>query len=304
MPHRKFILAITIILLISGCAPFTEQEPDPATPIPPNLEQYFESQNFVQGIVQPGRIADLSFSTPGQIEDIRVRAGDAVSEGEVLARLNTEQLELRVRAANIELAVAEANQDRVLAGTHPALITEAQSKVDALKADPALTIPAAQVKEAEINAAQARLDFLQAQPLPEEVEIAAAEVEKARIAVDTAKYNLSLTNLRAPYKGTIIAIYKQPYEQVADGEAVIQIGDNQSTTIRTEMNDIETAVLSPGSTLSITFPALPDFEVSGTVASIQPKWDAPKESRFTVIITLDENPEQVRWGMTANVRLP
>jgi hypothetical protein len=70
------------------------------------------------------------------------------------------------------------------------------------------------------------------------------------------------------------------------------------------MNDIEIAGLNHGTILEIQFPALPDILVSGTITSIQPQWDKPRDSRFAVLITLDEAVEEIHWGMTASVILP
>ena len=290
MLTRKLALAIAFFILIAGCSPVTEQEPDSTTNTPANLEQYFESQNFVQGIVVPSRTADLSFSISGQIEEIHVQVGDTVTKDYLLANINTDQLKQRVLAAEAELNVAVANQQLLMAGTHPSLITEAESWL--------------RVFSTNYYALQAQLDYLVDQPRPEEIAIVDAEVEEAKIAVDTAELRLESASLKAPYQGRIIAIYKHPFEYALAGTPVIQIGDENSPAIFVEMNDIEIAGLNHGTILEIQFPTLPDILVSGTITSIQPQWDKPRDSRFAVLITLDEVVEEIHWGMTASVILP
>ena len=51
----------------------------------------------------------------------------------------------------------------------------------------------------------------------------------------------------------------------------------------------------------VTFDALPDLVLEGTVISIAPKADQGSGVNFPVVIELSEIPPALRWGMTAFV---
>ena len=51
----------------------------------------------------------------------------------------------------------------------------------------------------------------------------------------------------------------------------------------------------------ITFDALPDLVLAGTVISIAPKAAPGSGVNFPVTLELDEIPPELRWGMTAFV---
>ena len=66
----------------------------------------------IPAIAEPGRTLRLSLSTPARVEAVAVRAGTAVSAGEVLIRLASPQLDHEVAAARIRLALIDLRLDR------------------------------------------------------------------------------------------------------------------------------------------------------------------------------------------------
>ncbi|MBU4022746.1 biotin/lipoyl-binding protein, partial [Patescibacteria group bacterium] len=68
------------------------------------------------GIVKKGDIIPLSFKSIGQIEKIFIKAGDEVSRGTVLAKLNSAQLYIQLQQAKANLALAQAELAKLTAG--------------------------------------------------------------------------------------------------------------------------------------------------------------------------------------------
>ena len=81
------------------------------------------------GKLSPASEVGLGFQTGGYLADVYVAVGDRVQEGDVLARLETEDLELAVAEAEVNLRLAqldlagvlEVSSDAELAGTRAAL---------------------------------------------------------------------------------------------------------------------------------------------------------------------------------------
>ena len=69
----------------------------------------------------------------------------------------------------------------------------------------------------------------------------------------------------------------------------------------TDLDEQGAAQLSVGDAVVVSFDALPGVEVPGTIAFIPPKAMVDGSGDFKVIVSLDELPEGLRWGMTAFV---
>ncbi len=158
------------------------------------------------------------------------------------------------------------------------------------------------VAGAQAAAARARLDLLRAQPFPEDVAVAQAEVEQARAGLEAARARLSEAELRAPFGGTVAAVYANTGEFVAAGQRIAQLGDLETLRVETtDLNEIDVARIAVGDAVTVTFDALPGVEVPGQVARIAPRAAEGTGVNYTVVIELDEIPPTVRWGMTAFV---
>ena len=69
----------------------------------------------------------------------------------------------------------------------------------------------------------------------------------------------------------------------------------------TDLNEIDVARIQIGDKAQVTFDALPDLVVEGTVVSIAPKAAEGSGVNYPVIVELSEIPAELRWGMTAFV---
>src|SRR5262245_57360633 len=183
----------------------------------------------------------------GQLAAIKVRKGDRVRAGDVVAELSALELTAAVGQARAALAAAEANRDHVYAGVRAeevaalaAEIAKAKARLDYAQAQLdrtaylARTDTASQqsldqaqndveaaradVAEAEVNHAAA-----QAGPTKEERGIADAQVKAAASALAVLERRLDKTILRAPADGVVSVIVAEVGENVRAGEPVLAI---------------------------------------------------------------------------------
>ncbi len=80
------------------------------------------------GAISPLREAQLAFSTTGSLNKLDVKAGDAVKSGQVLASLDTRELELQLAQTDAGLVSAQARLDQ-LKNPNPADVAAAQASV-------------------------------------------------------------------------------------------------------------------------------------------------------------------------------
>jgi multidrug resistance efflux pump len=138
-------------------------------------------------------------------------------------------------------------------------------------------------------------------PDPKDVAVVQARIENAQAGLAAAKSKLADLELRAPFAGTISQVNVRVGEAVSpQNPPILLLADLAHLQVETtDLNEIDAARVETGAKVSITFDALPGVAVSGVVNSIAPKASEGSGVNYTAVITLDELPKALRWGMTA-----
>jgi HlyD family secretion protein len=85
------------------------------------------------GNIEPEAEVELKFETGGTVKEVLVKEGQTITAGMVLARLDTTDLELQVRSAEIDLAQAQANLEQLFEPELAEKITAAQATVESAR---------------------------------------------------------------------------------------------------------------------------------------------------------------------------
>src|SRR5262249_3974914 len=85
------------------------------------------------GPVSPVVSVPLSFKTSGKLSEIKVNLGQKVTKGQVLATLDPSDLQTALDQAKANLAIQQANLDKLQAGATDAQKQVAQAQIDAAK---------------------------------------------------------------------------------------------------------------------------------------------------------------------------
>ena len=103
---------VLILLVMTGCKAKGQEEIAEETRKPVKIIEIEERLNTKDlqyiGIVQPEEIKNISFKTSGKIAFIKVDKGQEVKKGDILAQLDTKELNLALEAAQAAKAGAEA----------------------------------------------------------------------------------------------------------------------------------------------------------------------------------------------------
>lgn len=214
---------------------------------------------------------------------------------------------LNMQQATINFEAAQARLDDLLNGptqaelaVASASIRQAQAQLDMMKnAMPSdVTAAAAQVAQA-----QAQLDALKSGARSEEIAAAEADVASATAALQQALVALRNTELRAPFAGVVASLNVNVGEQVAPGLPVIQLADDSAWEIRTsDLTELDVVGVTQGKLVTLTFDALPDLQLNGTVDRIRPiGQDNRGDTVYTVVVKPERQDSRLLWNMTAVV---
>jgi HlyD family secretion protein len=221
----------------------------------------------------------------------------------------------QVAAARARVATAQSQLDALLAGPSAesvaaavAKVTQATAQLDALLAGASegdIQLADLEVDQARINLAQtqAQLDVALEGVSPEAIETAKLGVEQAKVNLTSAQ--TSSTALLAPMDGTVIEI-KAAVGEIVGSSPIITLADLAFPLIEFHIEETDLDKVAVGYPAEITFDALPDDTLQGTVRFVSPVLtvvDGVPAVRVLAEIESSESSSSLRVGMAADVEI-
>lgn len=177
---RRLLVVALVLAVVGGLSwvayQATAQE---KAPPPPDYEVYTVGQGDIAatvtstGSVEPAAEINLVFRGSGVVSELNVQPGDQVRKGQVLARLDDQELLLAQRQAEVGLRLAEAR------------LAQAQKAVEAI--DLAAAEAGLESARASLAAAQAGYQTLLAGATAAQRKSTEAGREQARVALEAAQ---------------------------------------------------------------------------------------------------------------------
>lgn len=170
------------------------------------------------------------------------------------------------------------------------------------------TLLEAKVREAEANlaAAQVQVNYLKRVGTDEvHLESAQAEADRAQALLDSAHAILAAqSTLVAPFDGMIASVDIASGETVVPGRVVITMGDFSRFQVETEdLSELDVPRVQIGQSANVFIEAL-NQEFPGKVTDIsRVSSTVGGDVVFTVTIDLDQQPQGLLWGMSADVKI-
>jgi membrane fusion protein (multidrug efflux system) len=228
----------------------------------------------LSGSLAPVVQATVKSKVGGEVEELTVREGQDVREGQVIARLDTRNLQAQydrelaaVEKARAELELAKLNREKNRALLEQKFISQNTFE----QTESAYFGSVANLKLAE---AQARL----------------------------AKINLDDAVIRAPFSGTIARRLVQPGEKVSPDGPIVQLVDLGELLLEAAVPAAEIPAVRIGQTARFTVGGFGDREFVGNVQRINPT--TSDGSRAITIYVAVPNPDRaLKGGMFAQGEL-
>ena len=259
----------------------------------------------------------------GRVQRLRANIGDHVSKGQVIAELETAELDAIVAEREAQLRLAEARlaaQDtsspeglaRAAAEVARAGATEQLTSAELARQQQLLANRSSTT--ADVEAARERHLVAQAQlaTARREFELAQrearAEHSRAMAALELARVERSFTIIRAPIAGTISSVATQQGETVAAGLSAptfVTIVDLTRLQVHTYVDEVDIGKVNLGQEATFAVDAYPARDFAGRVAAIYPTATIQDNVvKYIVALNItDDSPGLLRPEMTASVRI-
>ncbi len=274
------------------------------------------------------RYADLGSSVMGRLVSLRVREGDRVTAGQVLARIDPVQAQsavassaaalraleaeaegsgTQVRAAQAEVAVATSRQTEAQRALERArdlfksgLVAQSEFEAAAAAADTA---------NAQVNAAKAALATAEQARSASSQRVAQGRADGARVQDQLAK-----TEITAPIAGVITRLDVEEGEMVVmgvqnqPGSILMTISDLSAINAEVKVAEADVLRLAAGNAATVTLDALPGRSYTGQVAEVGasalPQIGTQASAReFRVKVRLEGDVALLRPGLTCDTEI-
>lgn len=235
------------------------------------------------GYVVAQRRAAVASKGTGRLVELRVREGDLVKKGELIGRLESDDMEAALARARANLNVARSADDQAKAA-----LDNATSDYERKKS----LLEEGLVPRADFDATEAQYRGAKAALASAEAGVKAAEA-----AVRSAEVEVENTVIRAPFDGTVLTKNAEVGEVVAPfgtstqvKAAVVTMADMSSLQVEADVSESNIEKVRVGQAAEIALDAYPEKKYEGVVQTVVPTADRAKATVLTKIrfLNLDD----------------
>ena len=190
--RARLIVPVVLVLAVAGLVAWWFLQPAPAADTAVVRRGTIISTVETTGKLQADVSASLAFKASGSVVKINVKQGDTVRAGQVLAQLESADLERGVQQAEAQLEISKLKLQQAQEGAKPeditaatADLTAATAQLDNLKKGSRVEDIAA--AQAAVNQAQAKLDAVKKGATAEDIKQAEATLRRRRRTWNSAK---------------------------------------------------------------------------------------------------------------------
>jgi RND family efflux transporter MFP subunit len=289
---RRFAIAITILLAVAlaaaiGIRFYKKQQEgrDSDRNAPVTLEfapadlAVVESKPLsrwlpVSGALQPVHQATVKSKVSGEVRAITVREGDAVQAGQVLARMDTADLEAKLieRQGQLESARAQLAMAEKTLSSNQKLLKQSFISQNAFdNSESNMNVTRGSVKSAEAN------------------------VKLAQNAIKDAVAT-------APLTGIVAKRHVQPGEKVAFDTPLVTVMDLKDIELQAMVPAVDIPELRPGMPVELNVDGFGERKFAGRIERINPSTE-PGTRAILVFVGVPNPNSELRGGMFATGRV-
>ncbi|SDU16521.1 efflux RND transporter periplasmic adaptor subunit [Halopseudomonas salegens] len=229
------LLLLVGALLVAGYLWHANQQNTPQYTTASVTRGDVEDSITALGTLEPLNSVDVGTQVSGQLKQLHVEPGDQVSEGDLLAEIDSTIYLARVEASTAQLANQRAQlTDRRAQQTLARLQAERQRELFALDAT---SEEALQTAEATLLSANAQIEALQAQ------------IRQTESGLKGDQADLNYTRIYAPMAGTVVEQFANQGQTLNANQTapvVVQIADLATMTVRTQVSEADISRIEPG----------------------------------------------------------
>lgn len=323
---RRNLVSFLMLLLLSSCGLEAVTEPhqvdvanEPTavpTTAPIDRQTYTVERGDVikeiglTGQVVPETELALGFVLAGAVEEVLIERGDSVAEGDVIARLNSEdvsrQLTLAQSALEVVTARLEAVQNQVANNRRRAEIglEQLQLRRDFLQTAAGESPTPQQQLDLDLLSLEIELAEITLSELASDIDPALqADVDQAQLRVDELNGLLADGSLVAPFSGVATRILVDAGDVVNAEDTAVILANLDQLVVRSFVNDDDLAEMQEGQPVIVALADSPDDPIEMVVQALPPPFGSGERLEENTAVFAPTAPLDLESGDRVTVRL-
>jgi HlyD family secretion protein len=246
------------------------------------------------GTLNPVTSVQVGTQVSGQIKELFVDFNSPVRAGQLIARIDPETFQYRVRQSEADVEAA-----RSALGRAQVSLLNAQRDLDRTRE----LVSRNFVSPAELDSKQAAFDLARA-----DVKNTSAVIAQREASLASARVDLGRTEIKAPVDGVVIKRSVDVGQTVAASlqapELFIIARDLRDMQVETSIDEADVGRIRLGQRATFTVDAFPGRSFGGEVRQVRKSAQTVQNVvTYTVLVSAANPDGQLMPGMTANVRI-
>lgn len=333
LQSKKKLIVVLILLIAAGIGYYFYYQSEQA-----RMEQEAHELSLSGNV--DVREVSLAFKRSDRITEMYVEEGDTIKKGQLLAKLDIEEITVTIQKLQAQIAAQESVVLRLENGSRPEEIAQYAAKQDAAKAEQEFAqkdlarkqqafkesqgqsvsqqdIEDAQTKlqvaNANLNDAQQAYSLAVQGPRSEDIAEAKAQLQALKEDLNYQQYLLTQSELISPSDGVIRSRLLEPGDMASAQLAVYTLSLNNQKWVRAYIKESDLGKIYEGTSAQVYIDSYPNAPLTGQVgyisstAEFTPKTVQTDELRTSLLyeirVYVQDNDNVLRMGMPATVKL-
>ena len=326
--NRKLYIIIGVVVLVVLIVAGVAIANSGGTKIDKSKIGKVDQGDLAKSVVATGKIEPITKITikskaSGIVKRLLVDAGETVKAGQVMAELDKEEIQARVRAAQAALAASEANLSASQAdflraevdaqGPEVPLLQRAYDRAKKMASEGVVSQAALDDAQRAYETAVNKRDMARANLSVSKAKIAQAkaQVEQNRAALAQNEEELRNSTIVAPIDGIVLARNVEVGDAVSSililgsgATSIFDMGDTKEVFVRGKVDESDIGKVYLGQTARIKVESFKDKTFDGKVTKISPMGtEKDNVTTFEVRVSITNATGELKANMTANAEV-
>lgn len=323
---KKTLFCLIVAVFLSGCGSTVGTSVNNSVQANKNTQKSTNNQYLMGGKIQANEEANIGSKISAKVSQVLVDVGSKVNQGDVIIKLDTQDLQAQVDKAQAAVNTAKANLANAQNATRPEQITSSQATLDSANesyevnkrnydrtkalvdsgaaAQQQLDLASQQLAAADAakKSAEQQLAILKNGPTQASINVFEAQVSQAEADLKVAQASLNNATITAPISGVVSAKNINVGEMASTSNTLVSIVNDSGLYVNAYAPFEIVDQLKEGQSVTVKVSELPDKQFEGKIAVINSKLNA--QSRNVLVkVTLEDPNSVLKSGMFTEIGL-
>lgn len=261
-------------------------------------KQDIESNIVTSGTVVSKEVKQITSDITGKIKEVLVEEGEKVKKNQVLLKLDSSDIEYRLKKAEIDLQIAKdkleelrkedrANLETIFKNSEIKYNDELRNYKDQKSLNEAGAISKEELEKAKSNMQRAKNDYELAKKKYEdaenqsEIKIQEKRIKALEIEIKKHKEDLEKSDIISPIEGTVTDAEALELNVIGENTILFIIQDIDNLEVTTNISEYDISKINIGQVVKITGEGVGDKEYEGIVKYISPNAEIDRNGQST-----------------------